>query len=140
MRKIIASLAVVALAISATGSVAAKDKKTGEERLAEMLKGRVAGEPVSCINTWRNGDMTIIDKTAIVWRMGRTLYVNRTQRPKSLDSDDILVIQKFSASQLCKLDSVYTVERGGGFLKGTVFLTDFVPYTMSDKGTAANGG
>lgn len=138
MRKIIASIAVAALALSASGSVSAKDKKTGEEKLATMLKGRVAGKPVSCINTWRNGDMSIIDKTAIVWREGRTIYVNRTQHPQDLDWDDIVVIQKFSASQLCKLDQVYTVERSGGFLTGVVFLTDFVPYTLPDKDSAAS--
>jgi hypothetical protein len=138
MRKIIAALAVGALAISASGSVAAKAKKTGEEQLAEMLKGRVAGTPVSCIPTYRNVNSTIIDKTAIVWRDGRTIYVNRTRNPQNLDWNDILVIQKFSASQLCKLDTVNTIDRGGGFLTGVVFLTDFVPYTLPEKGAAAD--
>ena len=136
MRKIITSIAVAALAVSFGGSVAAKDKKTGEEKLTEMLKGRVAGEPKSCITTFRGDNMTIIDHTAIVWREGKTIWVNRTQHPEDLDWNDILVIQKFTASQLCKLDKVNTIDRGGGFLTGVVFLTDFVPYTLPEKGAA----
>lgn len=130
MRKLIAALAVSALALSAASSVDAKAKKTGEEQLAEILKGRVAGTPVSCINTWRNDNMSIVDNTAIVYRDGRTIYVNRTQNPQSLDWDDILVIRKQTGNELCRLDHVSTIDRTGGFMTGVVFLTDFVPYTL----------
>jgi hypothetical protein len=131
MRKIIAALALSALALSAGGSVAAaKERKTGEQELAEMLKGRVAGTPVRCVQTWRNDNMNIIDGTAIVYRDGRTVYVNRTQNPKTLDDDDILVIEHQTGNELCKLDHVRTIDRNGGFMTGVVFLTDFVPYTL----------
>jgi hypothetical protein len=141
MRKIIAALAVSALAITAGGSVAtAKERKTGEQKLAEMLKGRVAGKPVNCINTWRNDDMSIIDGTAIVYRSGRTIYVNRTQNPESLDWNDILVIEHQTGNELCKLDHVTTIDRGSGFLSGVVFLTDFVPYTLPKDAPASEAG
>lgn len=137
MRKIIAALAVSALALAASGSVAtAKERKSGEQQLTEMLKGRVAGTPVRCINTFRNNDMKIIDNTAIVYRDGRTIYVNRTQNPKTLDDDDILVIKHQTGDQLCKLDHVTTIDRGAGFFKGVVFLTDFVPYTLPHGASA----
>jgi hypothetical protein len=131
MRKIIAALAVSALALSAAGSVEAK-AKTGEEKLAEILKGRVAGTPVRCINTWRNNNMSIVDGAGIVYRDGRTIYVNRTQNPEQLDWNDILVIQHLGTSDLCKLDHVTTIDRSGGFFTGNVFLTDFVPYTLPE--------
>jgi hypothetical protein len=136
MRKFIAAFAVSALMLSAGGSVAAKARKTGEEKLAEILKGRVAGKPVSCINTWRNANLSIVDNTAIVYREGRTIYVNRTQNPKDLDWNDILVIKHFGTTQLCKLDQVTTIERGNGAFTGVVFLTDFVPYTLPEGGSA----
>ena len=132
MRKIITSIAIAALALSVGGGVAAKDKKTGEEKLAAMLKGRVAGKPVSCISSRRNDSMTIIDKTAIVYRSGRTIWVNRTQNPRDLDSDDILVTRRIGSSQMCKLDNVSTIDRDAGFFTGVVFLTDFVPYTLPE--------
>jgi hypothetical protein len=136
MRKLIAALAVSALALSAASSVDAKAKKTGEEQLAEILKGRVAGTPVSCVNTWRNDDMSIVDNTAIVYRDGRTIYVNRTQNPENLDWSDILVIHKQTGNQLCKLDRVSTIDRTGGYFTGVVFLTDFVPYTLPKDASA----
>ncbi|QYU70633.1 hypothetical protein J4558_11155 [Leptolyngbya sp. 15MV] len=85
-----AALAIGALAIPAT---AGGDRPTGEEKLAKMLEGRVAGEPSSCINTLRGSQLQIIDKTAIVFRDGRTLWVNRTAYPESLSSNDYLVIR-----------------------------------------------
>ncbi|MBS1240348.1 MAG: hypothetical protein H6R45_1054, partial [Proteobacteria bacterium] len=53
MRKIMAALALSALVLGGT-AVEAKEKKTGEEKLAELLDGRVAGEPASCISTSRS--------------------------------------------------------------------------------------
>lgn len=130
MRKIIAALALSALALSAGGAATARDKKSGEQQLAEMLRGRVAGTPVRCIDTWSNNNMSILDGTGIVYRDGRTVYVNRTQNPETLDNDDILVIRHETGNELCKLDHVTTVDRNGGFMTGVVFLTDFVPYTL----------
>ena len=129
MRKIIAAIALGAVALSG-GAAIAKEKKSGEEELAEMLDGRVAGEPKHCIPTRLNESLSIIDGTAIVYRAGRTLYVNRTAHPQNLDWNDVLVITRFSGSELCKLDRVTTIDRGSGFFTGVVFLTDFVPYTL----------
>jgi hypothetical protein len=133
MRKIITALAIGALALTG-GAAVAKEKLTGEAKLAEMLEGRVAGEPMRCIPTFRsNESMSIIDDTAIVYKSGRTIYVNRTAHPENLDWNDVLVIDRFSGSELCKLDRVTTIDRGSGFFTGVVFLQDFVPYTLADK-------
>ena len=103
----------------------------GEERLTKMLEGRVAGEPSDCIRTFPSGSMQVIDRTAIVYRQGRTLWVNRTRDPRALDSDDYLVIRKFGdASRLCRLDNVTTRDRVGNFFSGVIMLDQFVPYTL----------
>jgi hypothetical protein len=128
MRKIIAALALSALALGGATAVEAKDKQTGEEKLAKLLDGRVAGDPKSCITTNRSDNMQVIDNTAIVYKDGNTIWVNRTAHPENLDRDDILVINRFSGSQLCKLDQVTTIDQGSGFFNGVVFLQDFVPY------------
>ncbi len=126
MRKIALALASTALVL--TGSVAvAGPKLTPEQRLAKMLEGREAGKPVSCLNNWDTRDMTVLDKTALVYRSGNTIWVNRPQNAQQLDDDDILVTRT-SMSQLCRLDIVQTVDRTGGFMTGIVNLGDFVPY------------
>lgn len=132
--KTLLTLATLAVAGAlAAPAVADADKPRGEAKLARMLEGREAGQPASCINTMRNVSMQIIDDTAIVVRDGRTLWVNRTAHPRGLDSDDFLVIRHFgTGSRLCRLDSVTTQDRTGGFFTGAVFLEDFVPYRRSD--------
>ena len=123
------SLAIAVAACALVAVPASAERKSGEEKLAELIDGRVAGEPQSCINTFNSRPLTVIDDTAIVYRSGDTVYVNRTRAPETLDDDDILVIRKFgTGSRLCRLDQITTRERTGGFYTGNIFLTDFVPY------------
>ena len=120
-----------ALSMAVAPSADAKPRLTGQEQLAKMLDGRVAGKPQSCIFTGgaASNDMTIIDRTALVFRSGGTLWVNRPADPKSIDDNDILVFKRFSGSQLCRTDMVNTVDRlSPHMLTGVVFLGDFVPY------------
>ncbi len=127
----LAALAAGALALPLS---AGGDRPTGEERLASMLEGRTAGEPSSCINTLRGSQLQIIDRTAIVFRDGRTLWVNRTAHPESLNSNDYLVIRHMGGgSRLCRLDNVTSQSRSGNFFTGAVFLEDFVPYRRAES-------
>jgi hypothetical protein len=119
----------IAASLAATGCVsttAAERAAEGEAKLARMLEGRVAGQSQSCISAWRNTNLQVINETAIVYDAGNTIYVARPAQPQSLDSDDILVIER-TGSQLCKHDIVRTVDRSG-FMTGVIFLGDFVPY------------
>ena len=129
MRKHLATLAIIA---AAAGMVAvpleAKPRQSGEERLAKMLDGRTAGAPQNCIFTSGNSNLTVIDKTAIVYRSGGKLWVNRTANPEDIDDDDILVIRRFSGSSLCRQDMITLTDRTSGMFSGALFLRDFVPY------------
>ncbi len=127
MRKI--AIALVGAAALLTGpALSAKERLTGEQQLEKMLEGRVAGQPVSCIPLHRTSSSRIIDRTAIVYDSGRTIYVNRPRHPESLDSDDVMVTRLHS-SQLCRLDTVRLHDRSGFWYSGFVGLEDFVPYT-----------
>lgn len=130
MRKILTAVALTALVLSG-GAVSAKQTiaERGQVKLAKMLDGREPGQPVSCISNMRNLDLTVIDRTALVYGSGKTIYVNRTQDPRWIDRDDIIVSRPTNASQLCKLDSVYTMDRSTHMRGGAVMLDDFVPYT-----------
>lgn len=120
-------LALVGLSMLAAPAVEARSKMSGQEELAKLLEGRVAGEGKSCLSTYRTENVRIIDKTAIVYRDGATLWVNIPANPDRLDNDDILVTRSFG-SQLCKQDIVRTYERSGFFMNGVVALGEFVPY------------
>ena len=109
---------------------AASPPTKGEVKLAKMLEGRVAGEPRDCIRTFPNVDMTVIDRTAIVYEIGSTLYVNVPAIPRSLDDRDTMVRRTSFASQLCNTDIVTTIDPVNGFYTGNIFLGQFVPYTQ----------
>ena len=126
MRKT-AILLASAAALLAAPATQAKPRLTGEEQLAKLLEGRVAGEPVSCISQTSTREARIIDKTAIVYDWGNVIYVNRPANPSDLDSDDIMVT-RLHGSQLCSVDTVRLHERSGFFYNGFVSLGQFVPY------------
>lgn len=129
------AMAAAALALFAAPVAQAQDAddarpemSKGEAELAEMLEGRVAGEPENCIRTFPSRNLTIIDETALVYRDGDTLWVNTTSDPRSIDDDDILVVDRFSTTNLCRTDQVTLRDRAGGFFSGVLILEDFVPY------------
>lgn len=110
-----------------------RPRLTGEAELAKLLEGREAGKPVSCISTFINRDSRIIDKTAIVWGSGTTLYVNRPDNARDLDDDDILIMRLTGNNDLCRVDTIRLRDRSSGMERGFVALGDFVPYTRVKK-------
>ncbi|HEY6965238.1 MAG TPA: hypothetical protein VI407_08465 [Erythrobacter sp.] len=101
----------------------------GEQRLARLLEGRVAGEPTQCIRSLPSQRMQTIDGAAYVYGSGNTIWVQRTLDPEQISDTDTLVVRRYSGSQLCRSDFMTTVDRYNGFFTGAVFFGDFVPYT-----------
>jgi hypothetical protein len=132
-------VAAAAGAMLLAGAVAdAHPRLTGEEQLAKLLDGRVAGKPVNCINLPNVQSSQVIDKTAIVYGSGGTLYVQRPRSgASSLNSNDILVTQ-LTTPQLCNIDVVQLRDRNGLFWRGFVSLDQFVPYSRPPKGAQVN--
>jgi len=134
MKPVLSALALVALS---SAPAVAEDETSGdgvemtkgEKKLAKMLDGRVAGEPERCIRDRPVRSFKVIDDTAIVYKIGRTVWVNYTRNPETLDDRDTLVFRRFG-SQLCSTDIVTTIDPVGGFYTGNVFLTEFIPYRM----------
>lgn len=135
MRKVSTALAITVSLLVSSGAVAKRADTPypkGEERLAKLLEGRVAGEPQSCIFAPNSYDLTVVDKTALVYKAGGTIYVNRPANPRDLSSNEILVIDR-QAHQLCSTDMVQTMSQGTPhFYTGSVFLGQFVPYRKAE--------
>jgi hypothetical protein len=140
MLRIASTLGIVAAAgalLMAGTAAEARPRPTGEEQLAKLLDGRVAGKPVNCIRLNTVQSSTVIDKTAIVYGSGSTIYVQRPRTgASSLDSNDILVTQ-LTTPQLCSVDVVQLRDRNGHFWRGFVGLDQFVPYTRAPKAPPA---
>lgn len=127
MRKYLGTLAIVAAAAGLVAAPIEAARLKGEDKLASMIEGRSAGEPRDCIVTNASNSLTVIDKTAIVYKQGGRVWVNRTAHPQDLDDDDVLVVRRFGSS-LCRTDTITQVDRLSGMFTGAIFLTDFVPY------------
>ena len=122
------ALTLAAATLAVPAAAAAKERPAPPERLAKMLEGRVAGEPQDCISLSSARSSQIIDKTAIVYRDGATLWVNRPRSgAESLNDDDVLVT-KTTTSQLCSIDTVELHDRSSHMYNGFVSLGEFTPY------------
>ena len=131
MLKSAVALAALAAMTVAAGPSVARERPTGQEQLAKLLEGRVAGTPTNCINTFVNKDSRVIDRTAVVYGRGKTIWVNVPANADDLDDDDAMVI-RMHGSQLCRQDIVTTIDTATRMYTGNVFLGDFVPYTRVD--------
>jgi hypothetical protein len=132
MKKTLLILASAAAAV-APAQAGAPDPDRGERKLAQALEGRVAGEPVDCIELHRVRSSRIIDRTAIVYDTGDALYVNRPRGgARSLRDWDVMVTRPFG-SRLCRVDTVKMYSPGASVMSGIVFLGDFVPYKRARR-------
>ena len=131
MRRI--AIALVAAAALLTGAaLQAKPRLTSQQQLDKLLDGRVAGKPEHCISHFDTRDMQVLDKTAIVYGWGNTIWVNVPRNAQDLDDDNIMVTRT-SSSQLCDLDIVTTLDRTAGMFNGSISLGEFVPYRRVAK-------
>lgn len=103
-------------------------RRSPEEQLQHELRGRVAGEPVDCVNLRTIRNSRVIDRTALIFDAGGTIYVNRPRSgAESLRKWDTQVVRPFG-SRLCSIDTIKMIDPTSGIFGGTVFLGEFVPY------------
>ena len=104
----------------------ARKDRTRKRSFAKLLEGRVAGEAQQCIPLSIARSSQIVDRTAIVYRVGNTLWGEpAARRAEWLDDDDILVT-KTIGSQLCSTTRCsWSIARH--FYRGLV-RSKFVPY------------
>ncbi|MGB3320062.1 MAG: hypothetical protein WA978_01965 [Sphingopyxis granuli] len=126
MRSLVPVL-IAATALAATPAVA-KEKLAPEAQLAKLLEGRTAGEPQDCITLSSVSDSQVIDKTAIVYRIGGTLWVNRPTTGTESLNDDVVLVTKLPTGRLCSIDTVELHDRTSHFYRGFVGLGKFIPY------------
>ena len=99
--------------------------------LASALAGRTAGPPVRCLPSYRTSQMQIIDDWTILYRDGRTTYV---QNPRGgcrgiANGSYTMVIRQFGTNQQCHGDIVQLVDLRSGMGGGSCVFGPFTPYT-----------
>lgn len=101
----------------------------GEAELAEILEGRIAGEPERCLSDNQRRNMEIIDRTAFVFRDRDVIYVNRPNGARLLDDFDVPVF-RLHGSDLCRLDHVELRDRSLHMSGPLIAMNEFVPYRL----------
>lgn len=125
MRKLIALLAGTLM----LGGVAqAREPRDHEAELARALQGRVAGEPVDCIDLHLIRSSRVITDTAILYDAGGVIYVNRPANGADQLNQWDTMVTRTPTTRLCNVDTITMVDAASRSFQGVVFLGDFVPY------------
>ena len=110
--------------------VADRDPR-GEARLAQALAGKVAGQPITCLPNYRTNQMEVIDRDTIVYRDGRTIYVQHTNGhcyPNGPRGGYYLVTRSFGSSAICRGDIAQVVDSSSRSFAGSCSFNAFIPY------------
>ena len=136
MVKLCIPVALVFGGAALLGSCAsAPDKIThsprAQKELNEALTGYTPGPPVDCIPNYRTADMQIIDDWTLLFRDGRTIYV---QNPRGGctgvgNLGYTLVTRPFGVAQMCSGDINRLVDLNTGMGGGSCVFSPFIPYT-----------
>lgn len=103
-----------------------------QAQYSQLLAGKVAGKPVSCLPSYKSNDMVTIDDNTIAFKQGtRTVYVNHMQGGcTNLSAGPYaLLTRQVGGSGLCRGDIAQVVDTLNHITVGSCVFGDFVPYS-----------
>lgn len=135
MKNLFATTVAAAATLALASPALAQDRDEESERaFAELIEGRVvSGEPEQCISTFGQRPLRVVENVGLAYERGDTLWVARARNAHQLDNWDVPVIERYSASRLCRTDVRRTVDRNSGMFSGILFLDQWVPYREDDS-------
>ena len=126
------SILVVSLGLAACANVPPQPERSPakQREFEQLLAGKVAGPPMSCLPSYRSNDMVVIDEHTIAFRDGsRRVYVNQMQGGCSgLGGANTLVTKTYGNAELCRCDIGQVVDLQNHFTVGSCVFGDFVRY------------
>lgn len=129
--RLLAAAPVVALLGACAGQPMEADRDPQDEaRLAQALAGKVAGQPVSCLPNYRTTQMEVIGRDTILYRDGRTSYLQRTNGycyPNGPRGGYALVTKQFGSS-VCRGDIGQVLDTSTRMFAGSCSFNEFIPY------------
>ena len=131
MRIVIPLVIVAAIAgCTAVPPQAAMPDPKAQARAAQLLGGKIAGRPQSCLPNWRTHDMVAIDDNTLIFREspGR-VWLQKPQNPcNMIGMGPYALVTRGSTGQLCRGDIAQVVDTMSGTNVGSCVMGDFVPY------------
>lgn len=136
MKVLIISLAAITVAGCAAPDPQAARASAERARieLAEAVRGRVPGEPQTCVQLRTiRGNRSAGERAIIFEGPGDTVYVNRPPAGCPELSMGRALVTRTTTSQLCRGDIATVVDPVTGFFHGSCGLGEFVPYRMASR-------
>jgi hypothetical protein len=110
-------------------AASARREAAASAELADALKGKVPGKPVSCINLRDiRSTKTIGDRTLLYETSSQLVYRNDPVGGCPASAPGRTLITRTPSTQLCRGDIVRVVDLTAGFDVGSCGLGDFTPY------------
>jgi hypothetical protein len=104
-----------------------------EQQYQQLLAGKVAGAPVSCLPRYSSSEMTVVDPHTIVFKFGSSrVYVAHMESDcdgLSANGPYALLTHQFAGTGLCRGDIAQVVDPLNRVTVGSCVWGDFVPYT-----------
>ena len=126
---LLAAAATSLVACETTDSQPQQRSAQAQATYDRMLAGKTAGRAEKCLPLQRSNDMVVIDDDTILYRDGRTTYVNQPLGSCNLlGRGSYALLTRSSGSQLCRGDIASVVDASTGTTVGSCALGDFVPY------------
>jgi len=125
----LAAAATILAACETTVSQPEQRSAANQATYDRLLAGKVPGRAQKCLPLQRSNDMTVIDDDTILYRDGRTTYVNKPLGSCNLLSrGSYALVTRSQGSQLCRGDIGTVTDVSTGTTVGSCALGDFVPY------------
>lgn len=131
MRLISVLMAGAVLASCTTGPPQPTRSAEGQREFQQLLNGKVAQRPISCLPHYNSGDMRVIDDETIAFRSGssRVYVAHMVGGCNNLSSGhNALVTHQYGSAELCRGDIARVVDTMNGITVGSCSFGDFVPY------------
>jgi len=121
---------IAALALLVPTAAFARDARTVDQ----VLAGRTAGKPQSCISQPQIEDTQMFDSGAILYRMrGGTDYLNTPPGCRGVLRPDKAIASRTPSTSLCRGDILRVFDPFSHMDYGSCGLGDFVPYPRIKK-------
>lgn len=117
-----------ALALAGLTAMGPAQDTSGDADLAKAVEGRTAGKPLNCVSASFIGTPQIIDRDTLVYRSGRTLYVNQLDVECPGLREGNTIVMEIHGSQICRNDSIRVLEPGSTIPGPYCRLGNFTPF------------
>jgi hypothetical protein len=130
------TLSLILVGATLAGCAATAEQPTRsaqkQQEFQQLIAGKVAGPPVSCLPTYNANDMRVIDEQTVAFRVsGNSVYIahfpggcSNLGRPPYT-----MLTKQVGSAQLCRGDIAQIVDPVNRITVGSCVFGDFTPYT-----------